>query len=358
MRFMIEDILKKVDAILIYNQGEPMVDLNFFYFSRLLESGLFEGSYILIDNDKRVIITSELEETSAKKSDFQIEIFRKNQEKYELLSKYLGGKKKIGISFSSISLKEFNNLRDKFNELEFVDIENELSGLRQIKNDFEISLIKEAGKIASDVAEEIINYIKEGITENELAAKLTYLIMKNGAQDNAFTPIIAFGENSAEPHYFPGKRKLRNNDFVLLDFGAKFKKYNSDITRTYIFGKASEKQKRIYEIVREAQELGIESIMEGKTGKEVDTVVRNFIDSTEFKGLFIHSTGHGVGLAVHDHPALSQSSELLLKEGMVVTVEPGIYVKGFGGVRIEDDVLVKKNGRELLTSAPKEMIEI
>ncbi|MEM1724492.1 MAG: aminopeptidase P family protein [Thermoplasmata archaeon] len=330
---MIEDILKKVDAILIYNQGEPMVDLNFFYFSRLLESGLFEGSYILIDNDKRVIITSELEETSAKKSDFQIEIFRKNQEKYELLSKYLGGKKKIGISFSSISLKEFNNLRDKFNELEFVDIENELSGLRQIKNDFEISLIKEAGKIASDVAEEIINYIKEGITENELAAKLTYLIMKNGAQDNAFTPIIAFGENSAEPHYFPGKRKLRKNDFVLLDFGAKFKKYNSDITRTYIFGKASEKQKRIYEIVREAQELGIESIMEGKTGKEVDTVVRNFIDSTEFKGLFIHSTGHGVGLAVHDHPALSQSSELLLKEGMVVTVEPGIYVKGFGGVR-------------------------
>ncbi|MEM2489405.1 MAG: aminopeptidase P family protein, partial [Thermoplasmata archaeon] len=277
---------------------------------------------------------------------------------YELLSKYLGGKKKIGISFSSISLKEFNNLRDKFNELEFVDIENELSGLRQIKNDFEISLIKEAGKIASDVAEEIINYIKEGITENELAAKLTYLIMKNGAQDNAFTPIIAFGENSAEPHYFPGKRKLRKNDFVLLDFGAKFKKYNSDITRTYIFGKASEKQKRIYEIVREAQELGIESIMEGKTGKEVDTVVRNFIDSTEFKGLFIHSTGHGVGLAVHDHPALSQSSELLLKEGMVVTVEPGIYVKGFGGVRIEDDVLVKKNGRELLTSAPKEMIEI
>ena len=358
MRFMIEDILKKVDAILIYNQGEPMVDLNFFYFSRLLESGLFEGSYILIDNDKRVIITSELEETSAKKSDFQIEIFRKNQEKYELLSKYLGGKKKIGISFSSISLKEFNNLREKFNELEFVDIENELSGLRQIKNDFEISLIKEAGKIASDVAEEIINYIKEGITENELAAKLTYLIMKNGAQDNAFTPIIAFGENSAEPHYFPGKRKLRKNDFVLLDFGAKFKKYNSDITRTYIFGKASEKQKRIYEIVREAQELGIESIMEGKTGKEVDTVVRNFIDSTEFKGLFIHSTGHGVGLAVHDHPALSQSSELLLKEGMVVTVEPGIYVKGFGGVRIEDDVLVKKNGRELLTSAPKEMIEI
>ena len=179
MRFMIEDILKKVDAILIYNQGEPMVDLNFFYFSRLLESGLFEGSYILIDNDKRVIITSELEETSAKKSDFQIEIFRKNQEKYELLSKYLGGKKKIGISFSSISLKEFNNLRDKFNELEFVDIENELSGLRQIKNDFEISLIKEAGKIASDVAEEIINYIREGITENELAAKLTYLITRN-----------------------------------------------------------------------------------------------------------------------------------------------------------------------------------
>ncbi len=181
--------------------------------------------------------------------------------------------------------------------------------------------------------------------------------MKNGAQDNAFTPIIAFGENSAEPHYFSGSRKLKKGDIVLMDFGARYKKYNSDMTRTYIFGRANEKTKRMYEVVLEAQRVGIESIKSGVKGSDVDKKAREYIDSTEFKGLLIHSLGHGVGLAVHDHPALSPNSNLVLENGMVVTVEPGVYVRGFGGVRIEDDVLVKGNG-EVLTPAPKDLIEI
>ncbi len=353
-----DKIFEKVDAILIYNQGEPVVDLNFFYFTKLLDSGLFEGSYLFLNKEKRVIITSELEETSARKSDFHVEIFKKGEEKYAILSRYLSGLKKIGISFSNITVKEFNNIKEKLGDIEFIDIDTELMEMRQVKDNFEISLIREAGKIASEAAEEIIDHIKEGMTENDLAAKLTYLLMKNGAQENAFTPIVAFGENSAEPHYFSGRRKLKEGDFVLMDFGARYRKYNSDITRTYIFGRGSEKQKRMYETVRKAQEIGIEAIIDGKTGKDVDSEVRNFIDSTEFKGLFIHSTGHGVGLAVHDHPALSQTSALILRENMVVTVEPGIYVKGFGGVRIEDDVLVKKNGREVITTAPRDLIEI
>jgi len=354
----LKNVFENVDAILIYNQGEPVVDLNFFYFTRLLDSGLFEGSYVFMDRNKKIIITSELEETSAKKSSFEVKIFRKNNEKDIILKDFLSEKKKIGISFSTFTLKEFNNLKSKFSNVEFVDVDPMLNEFRQVKDDFEISLIKEAAKIASDAADDIVNYFREGMTENELAAELTYILMKNGAQENAFTPIVAFGENSAEPHYFSGSRKLKKGDFVLMDFGARYRKYNSDITRTYIFGKGNERQKRMYAVVKEAQEIGINAIRAGKTGKEVDTEVRNFIDSTEFKGLFIHSTGHGVGLAVHDHPALAQTSELVLKKGMVVTVEPGVYVKGFGGVRIEDDVLVRDDGFEVLTYADKEYREI
>ncbi|MGC8993059.1 MAG: M24 family metallopeptidase, partial [Thermoplasmata archaeon] len=279
-------------------------------------------------------------------------------EKEEILKNVLRDKKNIGISFSNISLKTFNYLKSKFPNIEFLDITERLNEMRMIKDDYEFDLIKEAAKIASDVAEDIVDYIKEGIKEKELAAELTYLLMKNGAQENAFTPIIAFGENSAEPHYFSGERRLKKGDFVLIDFGARYRKYNSDITRTYIFGKANEKQRLMYEIVYNAQKIGIENIREGISGKDVDLEVRKYIDSTEFKGRFIHSLGHGLGLAVHDHAALSQSSNLILRKNMVVTVEPGIYVKDFGGVRIEDDVVVKQDGCEILSYANKELTEI
>ncbi len=347
-----------IDGILIYNEGEPIVDLNFFYFTRLLDSGLYEGSYYILTKDREIIITSELEELSAKKSGIETLIFKNQNEKEEILKNVLRDKKNIGISFSNISLKAFNYLKSKFPNIEFLDVTDRLNEMRMVKDDYEIDLIKEAAKIASDVAEDIVDYIKEGIKEKELAAELTYLLMKNGAQENAFTPIIAFGENSAEPHYFSGDRRLKKGDFVLIDFGARYRKYNSDITRTYIFGKANEKQRLMYEIVYNAQKIGIENIKEGISGKDVDLEVRKYIDSTEFKGRFIHSLGHGLGLAVHDHAALSPSSNLILKKNMVVTVEPGLYVKDFGGVRIEDDVVVKQDGCEILSYANKELTEI
>ncbi|MGC8691925.1 MAG: M24 family metallopeptidase [Thermoplasmata archaeon] len=350
--------LKDVDAVLIYNEGEPFTDLNFFYFTGLLDSGLFEGSYYIFTGDREVIITSELEELSAKKSGMEIKIFKNQNEKDEILKSLLNNKRKIGISFSNISYKAYSNLKNKFENLEFIDITERINEMRMIKDDFEIDILKEAAKIASDVAEDIIDYIKEGMKEKELAAELTYLLMKNGAQENAFTPIIAFGENSAEPHYFSGDRKLKRGDFILMDFGARYRKYNSDITRTYFFGKANEKQRKMYEIVYNAQKIGIEMIKEGISGKDVDLEARKYIDSTEFKGLFIHSLGHGVGLAVHDHAALSPSSNLILKENMIVTVEPGVYLKGFGGVRIEDDVVVKKEGHDVISYANKELTEL
>ncbi len=346
-----------VDSILIYNGSNE--DLNFYYFTRLLEGGIFEGSFAVLTDDGIKVITSILEEESAKKGKHEVLLYRTASEREELLRKALKGSNTIGVNYNALSVRDFEKLKKILGERDYKDISEKLGEWRMIKDEEEINLIREAGKIASEVADIMPNFMKEGIREYELAARLGYEMFKRGAEDFAFTTIMAFGEHSAEPHYLSGDRKLKKGDFVLMDFGARYHHYNSDTTRTFVFGRASEKQKNMYYTVLEAQKLGISMIREGVNGKDVDIEVKKFIDSTEFKGRMIHSTGHGLGLAVHDHVGLSSQMDLILKEGMVVTVEPGVYIPGFGGVRIEDDVLVKKDGAEVLTFAKKdELIEV
>lgn len=354
------NIFNNVDTILIYNQELRKPDLNFFYFTRLLDAFALGDTYFFKNKDKQAIVTNEittqLEKLSFRKSDFDVMMFKESSEKYDILKKLLSKSKKVGISYSNLPVREYENLKKTLPNLKFVDIDLLLSEVRRVLDNFEISLIKNAAKRTSEAAEDIINYIKEDMTEMELTAKLTEILMKNGVREHAFPPIIAFGENSAVPHHIPGLRKLKKGDFVLMDFGARYRKYDSDMTRTYVFGKGNEKQKRIYSVVKQAQEIGINALKEGVTGNDVELAVRNYIDSTEFKGQPNHGMGHGVGLG--GYPAIQLGSELILKKNMVVTMEPGIYLKGFGGVRIEDDVLIKKNGFEVLTSAKKEYREI
>jgi Xaa-Pro dipeptidase len=356
----LNNIFKNVDTILIYNQELRKADLNFFYFTRLLDAFSLGDTYFFKSKNKQAIVTNEittqLEKFSFKKTDFDVLMFKENNEKYEILKKLLSKSKKVGISYSNLPVREYENLKKMLPNLEFVDIDLLLIEVRRILDNFEISLIKNAAKLTSEAAEESLNYIKEGMTEMELTAKLTEILMKNGVREHAFPPIIAFGENSAVPHHIPGLRKLKKGDFVLMDFGARYRRYDSDMTRTYVFGKGSEKQKRIYSVVKQAQEIGINALKEGVTGNDVEVTVRKFIDSTEFIGQPNHGIGHGVGLG--GYPAIQLGSELVLKKKMVVTMEPGIYLKGFGGVRIEDDVLVKKNGFEVLTFADKKYREI
>ncbi|EQB72004.1 MAG: hypothetical protein AMDU1_APLC00014G0016 [Thermoplasmatales archaeon A-plasma] len=196
------------------------------------------------------------------------------------------------------------------------------------------------------------------MTESEVSALIAYEMMKLGASEPSFSTIVAFGENASMPHYSPGDRKLKKNDFVLIDFGARYRRYCSDITRTVVFGHASPDQREMYDVVFRAQDESMKTIKENVNGKDVDAVARKIIDSTKFKGRFIHSLGHGLGMDVHDHPALSSNYDFPLKANMVVTVEPGVYVPRVGGVRIEDDVIVKKDGFELITTAPRELMEI
>jgi Xaa-Pro dipeptidase len=228
-----------------------------------------------------------------------------------------------------------------------------------VKDKTEIKLIKKACNIVDKVVEKIPDLLYENIKEYELAAEIDYLIQKNGADKAAFETISSFGKNTAEPHYSHGSTKLKINDFVLCDFGACFKKYNSDITRTFVFGKANKMQKEMYNTILEAQMLGFEKTKSDIKASDLHNAVDSFINSTKFKGRFIHSTGHSLGLSVHDSfQRLSNNSELILKENMVFTIEPGIYIPGIGGVRIEDDVLIKKDGIEILTNSPKKLIEI
>ncbi len=354
-----ENISDDVDVILIFNRGEPTVDLNFFYLTGLVEGGIFEGSFAVVRRDEVTVLTSLLEEVSARKGNNRVEIFTTRDERNEKLRSLVGDARKIGLNFSALTVKDFETIKGVLGEREYMDVSDAIMEARKVKDEEEIRIMREAAKIASEVADEIPDYLHEGMKEYELAARIAYEMMKRGAEDIAFTTIAAFGENAAEPHYTAGPRKLKKGDFVLTDFGARYHRYNSDITRTFVFGRASEEQKEMYYTVLEAQRIGIEMIRAGVNGKDVDSKVKEYIDSTRFSGRMTHSTGHGLGLAVHDHVGLSKLFDLTLKEGMVVTVEPGVYIPGFGGVRIEDDVVVRRDGAEVLTTArKKELIEV
>jgi len=350
---------KKPDVILIKNSSEPNIDDNFFYFTGL-QKGLFEGTIAILYPDGNIdIITTELESESAKKADANIIIYKDIESYKKYLKKCMSSVKNVGLNYNGISLKNFLNLNKIFPDIIFNDISKSLMKTRLVKDEIEIDLIKKACNISDKVTKEIPNLLNDNIYEFELAAEINYLMQKHGADKAAFDTISSFGKNTAEPHYSHGDTKLKKNDFVLCDFGACFKRYNSDITRTFIFGNASKYQKNMYKTVFEANKIGLDMTKAGLKASEVHKAVHSFIEKTEFKGKFIHSTGHSLGLSVHDSDErITNNSQLILKENMVFTIEPGVYIPGFGGVRIEDDVLVKKNGVEILTKSSRNLIEI
>lgn len=351
------DMNQNVEAILIYNEGEASTDPSFFYFTQL-SRGLFEGSYVFLTRKNLKVITSQLEEETAKSEQLDVITFSNGVERKNKLKELTSDFNFIGINFSGLSHKEFLGLRQILPDKEFVDVGESISNLRMIKSEREIGKIREAAKIVSEVAEVIPEKLKDGLTENELAAIVNFEMMKRGASSPSFDTIAAFGADAAEPHFTGGSRKLKKGDVVLVDFGARYERYCSDMTRTFFYGKPERMMLDMYETVLKAQKAGIEAVSAGINGKDVDKEARKIIDSSKFAGKFIHSLGHGVGLNVHDHPALSPSYDFFLKENMVVTVEPGVYISGKGGVRIEDDVVVKKEGCEVLTTAPKELIVV
>jgi len=226
-----------------------------------------------------------------------------------------------------------------------------IRGLREIKDEQEIKLIREACKIADIGVQAAAETIRTGITEKQIAAEAEYAMRRAGSDGVAFETIVSSGVCCAYPHGTSMEKTIQEGDFVTVDLGATYRFYRSDITRTFIVGKPTKKQKRIYETVQLAHQRAFETIKPHVLAREVDLAARRVIEDTGFGEFFVHNLGHGVGLEVHETPILSPDSKDLLEKGNVVTAEPGIYVPEFGGVRIEDTVLVTADGAEKLTSA-------
>jgi Xaa-Pro dipeptidase len=355
-----ETMKESPDALILANGVEPHLDASFFYVTGF-PYGLFENSYLLAQREGRIsLITSPLEEPIAKTYARGIEVFTvpESSEARSTLRSLGSGINALALNSPELNYKSFLEIKSVFKNSKLIDASEAFESVRLIKDEAEIDSIQKACDIASGIYKKIPGMLSDGVTESTVAAKMAYEMQKAGGTGVSFDSIVAFGKNSAEPHYSAGQAMIRNGQFVLCDYGTKFRRYCSDITRTLVYGKASAKQKRMYEIIRAALELGTELCVPDHTGDFVHFKVASLIDSTEFKGRFIHSTGHSLGLSVHDGPGLSNRFKKKLQPGMVMTVEPGIYVPGFGGVRIEDDVLVTGGKPRVLTSAARELIEV
>lgn len=245
---------------------------------------------------------------------------------------------------------------DKLGALQLNPQRDPVAQLRRVKSDRELNHLRAAAVIADAALDELVPWIKAGMNEAEIALQLEMLIRRSDAEGIAFDINVSAGPNTALNHYSPFHQAatLKPGDLLLLDFGANVHGYRSDMTRTFVIGEASSKAQKIYETVLEANCLAIEAIHAGITGIEADAVARDFIKEAGFGENFGHGLGHGIGLEIHEVPGLSPLSKDTLEAGMVVTVEPGIYFTGFGGVRIEDDVIVTEAGCEIITAFPKE----
>ena len=265
---------------------------------------------------------------------------------------------RLGFEANDLLHSKFLDLKEKLTINELVPIDNEVTSLRRIKSHNELKFIEQAEAIGDAVFSEILSFIKPGMTELSIAARIEYLLKLKGGENISFPAIVASGVNSSMPHAVPTHKKIEVGDFLTMDFGCVYNGYCSDMTRTIVIGKASDKQKEIYGLVLEAQLAALDFIKAGLEGRQVDKIARDIIYNAGYEGCFGHGLGHSVGLFIHEEPRLSPREEEVLLPGMVETVEPGIYVRGFGGVRIEDLVEVTREGCINYSKSNKELLEL
>ena len=349
-RLMTEAQKKGLDAVLVMSQ------INWRYFSGFTGS----NAILLITPERRILLT-----------DFRYTIQANQQTNgvFEVVevSRSIGmdfisnelkriGAKRVGFEDASITVRQFKELETL--GVELCPISDAMASTRAIKSKYEIEQII-AAQNASDAAfTQLLGRIRVGMKETEVATELEYLLKKNGAEDKSFDTIVASGENGALCHAIPGDRTLCHGDMVVIDFGSKVNGYCSDMTRTIAIGEPCDELKKIYNIVLQAQLNALAALKPGITGGELDRIARDYITEHGYGENFGHSLGHGFGLEVHEAPAASKTSETVLTPGMTVTVEPGIYVEGLGGVRIEDCCILTEDGYINPVNSTKELIII
>ncbi len=276
------------------------------------------------------------------------------------LSAFLNGEeaKIIGFEEDFVTFQSYLGLKNAASHIHWLPVAQQIDAVRMIKDEAELSHIRHAAKLADDAFSYILTQISPGKTEREIALLLEFYMRENGADGLSFETIAASGKRSAMPHGVATNKVIELNDFLTLDFGCKVHGYCSDMTRTLVVGKANDKQKHIYETVLAAQNAALSELCAGVPANVVDSVARNLIKDAGYGKYFGHGLGHSLGLKVHEKPSLSPKCDDILLPNELMTVEPGIYIDDFGGVRIEDLVIIKEDGYENLVSSPKELIEL
>ena len=343
---------ENLDAILVSQEQ------NRYYLTGWM--GDFESGFVLITPKKFYILTdSRYSEHAIENSvgfevleyDSQIAVFIRDLTKKLKI-------KRIGYESHDLSVFTFTRLQKYNSHLKFIPIAHLVEDIRSIKDKFEILKLKKVIGVADHAFRHILGFVRPGMTEIQVAWEMEKYMREREAEKMAWHPfIVACGPHSSMAHYSAGNAKIKKNDMVLVDYGCVFDGYHSDTTRVFFVGEPTDEQKKIYNLVMEAQKLGESLIKEGKTGATIDKKVRKFLERYT-KNFYRHSLGHGVGLQVHEEPRLSINSKNKLQAGNVLTVEPGVYIPGWGGVRLEDMVVVTKNGCEILTKAPKSINEV
>ena len=340
---------KGIDAALITNVN------NVRYYSGFTG----DSSELLITQNEQFFFTDfRYTEHAQKQTSFDV-IETKGQDRVEKIFEYAkkAGAVKIGIDLASVEYPSYKSYLEFVDEENIFDISSIVEEQRLIKDDEELAAIRKGSEHNDILLKHVCGIIKEGVSENDIKAEMIYFMLKSGAEV-AFDPIVASGENSSLPHATPTDRTFKPGDFITMDYGFKFDGYCSDFTRTVALSKVDKEQQKVYDIVDEAALKAFEAIKPGVRCVDVDNAARDYIEANGYGKYFGHGLGHGVGMDIHEAPRLGPGSEDVLQAGMVITVEPGIYIAGKFGVRIEDLCVVTEDGYENYTAAPRKLIII
>ena len=347
----INEAEKSVTAFLVTNPK------NIFYISG------FTGEGILLSTPAKDFLITDSRYTEQAKQEVgtECQIIIQNMKQVDAQTKSLCELiselriKEIGFEAESLLVNAFLKYQIQMPQIKFYPLHNIIEKLRMIKDSHEIKLLKKSAYIATNSFLQTIPSIKNNISELAIAAQLNYNMRKNGAAKEAFDLIVTSGERGVLIHGGPSIKKIAEGELIIIDFGCIFKMYNSDCTRTFVLGNTGSEQKKIFKIIQDVQLATLQQVGPGKSCCELDEFARKKIERRGYGDYFGHSLGHGVGLDIHELPRLGANDKTILQPGMVVTIEPGIYIPGIGGVRIEDTVLITEKSCQLLTSLPKEL---
>lgn len=341
---------KNFDSILIKSKTNKK------YINALTGSGV---KVLITKNEVYEIMDGRyINEAKSYKNDFIIVEHSQGNDYIKEINKIIKdqGLKNIAVEGNQILASEYIRMKDLGFDVKL--LKDELEYIRRIKDENEISLVRKACEITDYIFNEAIKDIKIGMKEYELSAYIQYLALKNGASAMAFDTIIASGVRGAMPHGRPSNKQFQYGEAITIDFGIVYDGYQSDMTRTVFIGEPHGEIKKIYDIVKSAQEIGVKSIKRGIMAKEVDAIVRNYIEEQGYGKYFTHGLGHGMGIGEGEFPVLNAKSETILQDGMIMSCEPGIYVPNIGGVRIEDDVVIENGIGVPLNKTTKDYLVI